>query len=192
MTQGFRSCCFCVSLRVGALVIALLGILVNLVGIGVTTYVMDTISPYDFDPYKDWQDKVFRIACIVAIVIGIFGLAVNACLAYGVLADRPVFLLPFMVFHLMGVVLQVCGHVAYSGYLFANGFVIEGVSHLVAGIVSAAIQSYLWLTVYSYYVVLKEADLRGSGVEAPMVVSHDMAVDRREQYSSTKQYMCSS
>ncbi len=157
--KRLSQCCCCCSLRTGTLIIALLGIINDLIGIGVAAYYVDLTNYYGRNGHPELH--IIKIVCIIAIVVVLFSLAINSSLAYGVMADRPGFMMPFIILTTIGIVLASIGVLIQAILQFAGAAVGMGFLQLIGGSLGVLLQCYLWLVVYSHYRDLRDAEGEG-------------------------------
>ena len=157
MKHSRLSQCCCFSVRTGSTIIALLGIIGNLIGLGYAAYYVDLIGGH---PNQYLQ--LAKIIAIDVIMVAMLGVAINASLAYGAMAGRPRFMIPFIGLCLIGIILSPFGIVINSVNFFIVGAIVHGFALLFGGAVGAMLQYYFWLCVYSHYRDLNDARTRRS------------------------------
>ncbi|XP_059615979.1 uncharacterized protein LOC132261270 [Phlebotomus argentipes] len=150
-----KTCCHCQSLRTGAIISGVCGIL-----LAIASLIVMFVARVEF--------KTIVIDWLPSSVVKII-LAINLCMTIlictlmivGVLKRNHYLMLPWVV---LGIVLAVglLVSVIYTAVVFLiDGFVLAGILWLIFGLLSVVIYVYMWMVTYSFFMILKEDNDRG-------------------------------
>ena len=135
---SLKKCCFCVDLRIGAIVIAIL----DIVG-GITAFVTDYGKP-----------EANFVAGVVSIIAGL-------CLLFGSIKYHETSTLVYLVLHMLSIVLYAISMFVLVGVASGTALAAVLIPHTV-GIfcTQIIIYIYFWSCVFSFYRGLKSGDVR--------------------------------
>lgn len=156
-----NSCCRCCTLRTGTIVSGVCGILLAVFGIIVMFTTSVKFRTIIIDTLPDWAVKLI-LAINMAMTI-----LISVLLIVGALKRNMFLMLPWV---MLGILLAIglLASVIYTSVVFyLDGDSFNGNLWLIVGLVALVIYMYMWLVVYSYFVIVKEEYDRGAYMKAP-------------------------
>ncbi|GAB0092626.1 uncharacterized protein DMENIID0001_076330 [Sergentomyia squamirostris] len=150
-----QTCCRCQSLRTGAIISGVCGIILAIVSL-----IVMFVARVEFKTIViDWlPSNVVKIILAINLCMTIL---ICTLMIVGVLRRNHYLMLPWVV---LGIVLAfgLLISVVYTAVVFfIDGFVLAGVLWLIFGLLSVVIYVYMWMVTYSFFTILKEESDRG-------------------------------
>lgn len=150
-----KSCCKFNSLATGSIVSGVFGIILAIAALIVLFTVRAEFRTIVFD----WFPQiVVKIILAVNLCMTIF---ISILLIVGVIRRNHYMMMPWVVLGIT-IAIGVLISVIYTAVvLFIEGYVLAGCIWLFGGLIAFAIYTYMWVVVYSHFMVLKEERSRG-------------------------------
>lgn len=154
--------CCCGSLRTGTIVAAIAGIILAILGIIVIFTVNAEWKTIVFDWLPKW---IVKIIVVINFAMTIF---ISILLLVGTVKRNMYLMVPWVILGIMlavGILISVV-YTAVNFYI--DGDSLNGTLWIVLGLLSVVVYVYMWLVVYSFFVIIKEEhDRRAAYVKAP-------------------------
>ena len=162
---AFTKCCCCIELRIGAIIIAILDIVIGIPYFAVAIW--GSVAPITNDVYSTGNSigSVFIAISVFNYLTGVVALGTGLCLLFGSIFNNKIATLVYLVFKLIGIVVAAIGMIVGIAGVIILGIAISSNSYgypnhgllalyiclIVSDFISILLQIYFWICVYGFY-----------------------------------------
>ena len=165
---AFTKCCCCIELRIGAIIIAILELVIGIPYFAVAIW--GSVAPITNDVYStgNFIGSVFIAISVFNYLTGVVALGTGLCLLFGSIFYNKIATLVYLVFKMIGIVVAsigmivgIAGAILVGVILSSNdtNTIIHPTGALLASIIcmivlaffSILLQIYFWICVYGFY-----------------------------------------
>ncbi|XP_018334459.1 uncharacterized protein LOC108743392 [Agrilus planipennis] len=156
-----KTFCRCGSLRTGTLVAGVAGIILAILGI----ILLFTIHVDVRTIVIDWLPKwIVRIIMAINFAMTIL---ISFLLILGVIKRNMFLMLPWVLLGIMLAIGLLVSVIYTAVQYYIDGDTLNGTFWIVFGLLSFVVYLYMWLVVYSFFVIIKEEYDRGAYTKDP-------------------------
>ncbi|CAD6991335.1 unnamed protein product [Ceratitis capitata] len=150
-----KHCCFCQSLRNGAIISGILAITLSIITIVISLTLRVDFNTIDFDWLPNYVVKIILIINLCMTIL------ISLLMIIGVIKRNHYLMMPWVVLGIMIAIGLLISVIYTAVKFFIDDYVLTGILWLVFGLLTTAILTYCWCVVYSEYVVLLQENERG-------------------------------